>query len=101
MKNYYVYLKCNFEKTGDSIESNSRLDAAKYFSKKKQIPLKNWLNIYTVCDIDDLEINKIYYFECCSYKFNGKYFEQINTIDNNFRKNILMSKFKSFIKYIN
>ena len=102
MKKHYVYLRCNFEKTGDSIKSDSRLKSAKHFATKKQIPLKEWLKIYAICDINDLEINKIYYFENCTYKFNGKNFEQINySYNNNFRKNILMSKFKSFIKYIN
>lgn len=101
MKKYYVYLKCNFEKTGDYIESDTRLESAKHFADKKQIPLKDWLSIYTVCDIDDLEINKIYNFKCCTYKFNGKHFKLLTTNNDTYRKNILMSKFKSFIEYIN
>lgn len=59
----YVYLKSGLEKTGDSIKSNSRLKAAKYFADKKRIPLKLWLNIYTVLPDGNFKTDKTYRFE--------------------------------------
>lgn len=48
LKNYKSYLKINDEKTGDSIDGTSRLNAAKYFAAKKNIPLKEWIKIYYI-----------------------------------------------------
>ena len=48
IKLYYSYLKCNNEKTGDSILASSRLNAAIHFADKKKIALKDWLNIYSI-----------------------------------------------------
>ena len=45
-KRYYVHLRCNDEKTGDYIDSSSRLVAAEHFANKKRIDLKDWLKIY-------------------------------------------------------
>lgn len=48
IKTYYMHLRCNNEKTYDSCIALSRLNAAKYFANKKQIPLKKWLKIYFI-----------------------------------------------------
>lgn len=47
-KRYYVHLRINDEKTGDSIITSSRLSAAIYFSNKKKIDLKDWIKIFTI-----------------------------------------------------
>jgi len=88
-KTYYVYLKTNLEKTGDYIKSDSRLFAAKYFAAKKNISLKDWLNIYTT--YNDKNLNDIlksnthleYKNSKFEYKFNKEknMFELINIED--------------------
>jgi hypothetical protein len=47
LKNYKCLLK-NSKEAIDNVNGVNRLDAARMFACKKQIPLKEWLKIYTV-----------------------------------------------------
>lgn len=56
-KTYYAYNRICMEKM-DSCRAYSRLSAAKFFAKKKQISLKDWLEIFIAYEYADY--NKIY-----------------------------------------
>lgn len=56
---YHCYMLCDMEKTGDWVMTTSRLSAAKYFAKKKNISLKEWLKIYTAFSKSTYSINEM------------------------------------------
>ena len=45
---FYAYMKCNDEKTGDTIVTLDQSEAEEYFAQKKQIPVEDWKKIYYV-----------------------------------------------------
>lgn len=45
---YYAYLKCNNEKTGDSVIATNEISAIEYFAKIKLIRPEDWDQIYYV-----------------------------------------------------
>lgn len=71
-KIYYAYLKCNLEKTGDSVVAENRYFAAQYFAAKKDIDIKNWIDIYTVYPDKDLDL---YLYKTIELKYKNSLFE--------------------------
>lgn len=108
MKIYYAYMKNCMEKI-DSTYAFTRKTAAKHFAKKKNISIKDWLEIYTVLEQDDFNkyYNKIIEFSInniiVKYKISS-YCSYIQRIDNNhdidLRPRLKYYKLKSFIQYL-
>ncbi len=67
MKTYYAYQKGSMEKF-DSYKAFSRINAARHFAKKKQICLKDWLQINTVLEQEDF---KMYYEKQIIFNMNN------------------------------
>lgn len=108
MKIYYAFLRSNMERYSFVLAS-SRKHAAENFAYNKNIPLKEWLKIYTVYEFKECDkiANSVVKLtkdnKNIKYKwdFNSNFVKNIKETENvNFPTKLTKTNFIEMLKYI-